>query len=299
MASFLAGAGAAASRRASMRARCRCCGPVVALQMRTARRSTARGVPGGAARPARPRRRAARRGRDRRRAPERRRLPDRAVGAADAQLRPAARAHRRAPRRPARPRARARLSRADSGKCSQHSGFRSENVARRRRRLALASRGRDRRRRARPRPLRRARPAPARLRRALRRGRAGRAALRLPPLRRQRRRAAPAVRHRVASSRTGGPRSRYARGLPGIERVGLFGSSFGGGHAITLAARARGRRGRRAVPDDRRLEGLAAGAQARPRPSSTKLALQDAGRRALRPRAEAGQGRRPSPARWR
>ena len=28
----------------------------------------------------------------------------------------------------------------------------------------------------------------------------------------------------------------YARGLPGIERVGLFGSSFGGGHAITLAA---------------------------------------------------------------
>jgi dienelactone hydrolase len=28
----------------------------------------------------------------------------------------------------------------------------------------------------------------------------------------------------------------HARGLPGIERVGLFGSSFGGGHAITLAA---------------------------------------------------------------
>jgi fermentation-respiration switch protein FrsA (DUF1100 family) len=28
----------------------------------------------------------------------------------------------------------------------------------------------------------------------------------------------------------------HARALPGIERVGLFGSSFGGGHAITLAA---------------------------------------------------------------
>jgi dienelactone hydrolase len=28
----------------------------------------------------------------------------------------------------------------------------------------------------------------------------------------------------------------HARGLEGIERVGLFGSSFGGGHAITLAA---------------------------------------------------------------
>jgi dienelactone hydrolase len=28
----------------------------------------------------------------------------------------------------------------------------------------------------------------------------------------------------------------HARGLGGIERVGLFGSSFGGGHAITLAA---------------------------------------------------------------
>ena len=28
----------------------------------------------------------------------------------------------------------------------------------------------------------------------------------------------------------------YARGLDGIERVGLFGSSFGGGHAIELAA---------------------------------------------------------------
>ena len=27
----------------------------------------------------------------------------------------------------------------------------------------------------------------------------------------------------------------HARGLQGIERVGLFGSSFGGGHAITLA----------------------------------------------------------------
>jgi dienelactone hydrolase len=30
----------------------------------------------------------------------------------------------------------------------------------------------------------------------------------------------------------------HARGLPGIERVGLFGSSFGGGHVITLAAEA-------------------------------------------------------------
>jgi dienelactone hydrolase len=28
----------------------------------------------------------------------------------------------------------------------------------------------------------------------------------------------------------------HARGLPGIERVGLFGSSFGGGHVLTLAA---------------------------------------------------------------
>jgi dienelactone hydrolase len=27
----------------------------------------------------------------------------------------------------------------------------------------------------------------------------------------------------------------HARGLPGVKRVGLFGSSFGGGHAITLA----------------------------------------------------------------
>ena len=80
-----------------------------------------RGLPGGAARPARPRRRAARRGRDRRRAPERRRLPDRPVRAADAELRPAARAHRRPPRRRARPRARPRLSRAGSGKYSRTS----------------------------------------------------------------------------------------------------------------------------------------------------------------------------------
>ena len=61
------------------------------------------------------------RGRDRRRAPERRRLPGRALGAADAELRPAARVHRRPPRRPPRPHARPRLSRAASGKCSLHS----------------------------------------------------------------------------------------------------------------------------------------------------------------------------------
>ena len=55
----------------------------------------------------------------------------------------------------------------------------------------------------------------------------------------------------------------YARGLDGIERVGLFGSSFGGGHALELAAEepAVARR-RRAVPDDRRPEGLADDAEA-------------------------------------
>ena len=50
----------------------------------------------------------------------------------------------------------------------------------------------------------------------------------------------------------------YARGLDGIERVGLFGSSFGGGHVLEIAAEdAARRRGRRAVPDDRRAAGVA------------------------------------------
>ena len=53
--------------------------PVVALPDAARAEATARGVPGRAARPARPRRRAARGGRDRRRAAERRRLPGRAV----------------------------------------------------------------------------------------------------------------------------------------------------------------------------------------------------------------------------
>ena len=101
------------------------------------------------------------------------------------------------------------------------------------RRLAVRARGRDRRASCWPRLLRRARPAPARLRRALRRRGAGRAAVRLPPLRCQRRRAAPAAGHRrrqLADWRTA---IEHARGAAGIERVGLFGSSFGGGHAIS------------------------------------------------------------------
>ena len=85
--------------------------------------------------------------------PERRRLPDRAVRAADADLRPAAAAHRLAPRRPPMPASSSRITRAGSGKCSPHSGFRSE-TRRRHRRLAVASRGRDRRGRTGSRPLR-------------------------------------------------------------------------------------------------------------------------------------------------
>ena len=84
------------------------------------------------------------------------------------------------------------------GKSSLHRGFPSEtrpDPAGRARRLALAPRGRDGRRRARPWAVGGARPAPAGLRRALRRGRPRRPAVRLPPLRRERRRAAPAARH--------------------------------------------------------------------------------------------------------
>ena len=243
MASFLAGPVIGDPGARSMRARCRCSGPVVALQMRTTD-DTARGLPGGAAGPARPRRRAARRGRDRRRAPERRRLPDRAVGAADAVLRPAARAHRGAPGGRARPRARARLSRAASRRCSRHHGCRSET----RRHLAgeIAAwlwhpEGATGARRARPRPLRRARPAPARLRRALRRGRPRRAALRLPPLRRQRRRAAPALRHPAPSSTTGAPRSPTRAACRGSSASASSAPPSAAGTRSTLAAESRGR----------------------------------------------------------
>ena len=175
MATFLDGAGHGRPGRRHAGARCRCCGPVVALQMRAARRHRA-GLPGGAARPARPRRRAARRGRDRRRAPERRRLPDRAVGAAGAVLRPAARpVHRRPAPRAGTPAARARLSRAASARSSRSQWLpfmdRRHVPPASDRRLALPPRRERPVRRDRPRPVGGARPAPARLRRALRRGR--------------------------------------------------------------------------------------------------------------------------------
>ena len=68
----------------------------------------------------------------------------------------------------------------------------------------------------------------------------------------------------------------HARGLPGIERVGLFGSSFGGGHAITLAAESAVRA---VVAQCPMTDGFKASLLA-PKVTAaklTKLALQDAG----------------------
>ena len=202
------------------------------------------GLPGGAARPARPRRRAARAegviGGEHPNAADFQVAPSRA---ADAELRPAARAHRRATRRRARPPARARITRAGSGKCSRTHGFRSETrltLGERDRRLALAPRGRDRLRRARPRPL-----APC-------------ATSACPPTRSASPRpasprccsttatSAPAAASRAscstssASSRTGAPRSPSRAGSTGSSSVGLFGSS--------LRRRARDRARGRASP---------------------------------------------------
>jgi dienelactone hydrolase len=67
----------------------------------------------------------------------------------------------------------------------------------------------------------------------------------------------------------------HARSLPGIERVGLFGSSFGGGHAITLAAEGAVQA---AVAQCPMTDGLKASLLA-PKATAaklTKLALQDA-----------------------
>ena len=90
--------GIPAAPRAS---RCRPSAPSSRCQMRTEEDTAAPAW--RRCRPARPRRRADRGRRDRRRAAERRRLPGRAVRAADAELRPVARAHRRTARRSARP----------------------------------------------------------------------------------------------------------------------------------------------------------------------------------------------------
>ncbi|WP_028062052.1 alpha/beta hydrolase [Solirubrobacter soli] len=68
----------------------------------------------------------------------------------------------------------------------------------------------------------------------------------------------------------------HARGLPGIEKVGLFGSSFGGGHAITLAA---SEPVQAAVAQCPMTDGFRASLLA-PKVTAaklTKLALQDAG----------------------
>ena len=197
MASFLHRAGARHPARARCARRCRSLEPVVALQMRHQATSTARAclaaLPGQL---------------DRVDAL----LAEGVIGgerpnAADFQIAPSVRLmlnfDQLRPHIEARPagahaRRSCRIIQAGSGKCSRHSGFRSETVT-----LADAiaawlwhPEGATGARRARPRPLGRPRPAPARLRRALRRGRPGRAAVRLPPLRRQRRRAAPALRHR-------------------------------------------------------------------------------------------------------
>ena len=69
----------------------------------------------------------------------------------------------------------------------------------------------------------------------------------------------------------------HARALPGIERVGLFGSSFGGGHAITLAAESAGVAA--VVAQCPMTDGLKASLLA-PKSTAvklTKLALQDVG----------------------
>jgi len=68
----------------------------------------------------------------------------------------------------------------------------------------------------------------------------------------------------------------HARGLPGIQKVGLFGSSFGGGHAITLAA---SEAVQAAVAQCPMTDGLKASLLA-PKATAaklTKLALQDVG----------------------
>jgi fermentation-respiration switch protein FrsA (DUF1100 family) len=69
----------------------------------------------------------------------------------------------------------------------------------------------------------------------------------------------------------------HARGLPGIDRVGLFGSSFGGGHALTLAAESPAVSA--VVAQCPMTDGLKASLLA-PKATAaklTKLALQDAG----------------------
>ena len=165
------------------------------------------------------------------------------IRAADAVLRPTAPARRG---RPAgrHARARPRLSRAGSRKCFPPHGFRSEtrrHLRRRDRGVALAPRGSDGCRRARPRPVGRARPAPARLRRALRRGRPRRARCSTIAT------SAPAAASRAscwtstASSRTGAARSRTRAGWTGSRRSACSAPRFGGGHAIEIAATSRGR----------------------------------------------------------
>jgi dienelactone hydrolase len=67
----------------------------------------------------------------------------------------------------------------------------------------------------------------------------------------------------------------HARGLPGIERVGLFGSSFGGGHVVTLAADSPAIKA--VVAQCPMTDGLKASLKAdkRTAPKLAKLALQD------------------------
>jgi dienelactone hydrolase len=68
----------------------------------------------------------------------------------------------------------------------------------------------------------------------------------------------------------------HARGLPGIEKIGLFGSSFGGGHAITLAA---SEAVQAVVAQCPMTDGVKASLLAPKRTAAklTKLALQDVG----------------------
>ena len=83
----------------------------------------------------------------------------------------------------------------------------------------------------------------------------------------------------------------YAREF---KRVGLFGSSFAGGHVLELAAKEDGhRRRRRAVPDDRRAAGRADDAQADDGQAQPRGAA-GSSPRARRPEADADQGRRAS-----
>ena len=97
-----------------------------------------------------------------------------------------------------------------------------------------------------------------------------------------------------ASSRTGAPRSPTRAGCDGVEQVGLFGSSFGGGHAIDDRRRVDPRVAA-AVAQCPMTDGLKAAlqdAEVRPRCKLGKLALQDelGSRLGRKPKLHPGRG---------